>query len=1000
MLLGMVTGEGYGRVNDVLNGIFFDGRDAGRPLYLVLDNEKRAIVAAQLGVVEEQLEGAICACVGAILKKAGDPYAKALFQLRMWRKVGMSIPPPFTAILFALSHAAAKMEGDDYTGKNNYYTRLAQLTLLDRSMLSLHGKSTEALWAGLNEWLLQHNYELGRPTARALNAWVYVGYALSQAIVRAGDREQFHDLFQRFGFSGNEPISTKEMGFYLSHWMSSSRPSTRLRKGWKDLELRERIIEAALAELSAWGSNGSSSSGPGMQVTRPSRLSLLANVVDGLMGRKLELRLGRSGDGIHEGPFFLDDRSHAYHLANEDFGTFATLSPSPLGSENLGLSQIFKFQRGNRCLDWQPRLIVPFSLSPSGQWIEVARASFGAPHIVLVRDANNLPRKVEAFLVDAAITHPTKETSSNMRGLPSGWVLYSNVQVRQPTSAPPKDLECLVPLATEGHLAITGGMQLLQGFYHSQVGLEARFFAPQGPTHIEALVSGDDTRPALADASSNSAECIIAVSPSQAGTTLAIRLKAWHGEGKPDFVEVFLRDANIPTPLGRDGKGRLSFKSAISATPAVEASGLSVQGFSVSGDLPTLGYSSAGGARKPPSGEFEKKQEALLSQALAGHVRKQTCVERGFHYWRCETLPPGKPPSTPLEQCCTGCELSLIVRDRGKKEATALPSVIGNLRPPHGRPVIVPRINHDLLVDALSFLGSGSWGKLQSLIDNVGDDSVMPRSVAQDLFLLGFIDIELRTGSNTIKSWCVPSPSLVFNAPDEAFLTGFRSQRLLDDIEQAVEQAGGCFERQSRDDRPSKVVISGLDANVATQALSAVRDPHGRAVTVNEDAASCLVRACAALSPVDAVMAPVSIGRPDNLEWFDARKAQWEKASIARKAGAYRWNEGLQYYAYRNTNGDSWSGPYQLVKLLAARNEGVHLHGYDVSNKCFLASLGSDVPGLLGRALVSCTGNLPKIGQGLVSYANVPPTIADYVLNILYAESSCFHEEIKSHQRF
>lgn len=993
----MGAGNAYGRFNDVLNDVFFDGRDAGRPLYLVLDNEARASAAAQLGIIEAQLESAICACVGATLEKRGDPYSKALFEQRMWRKDGMSAPPPFTAILFALSHAAAIMEGDDYTGKNNYYARLAQLTRIDRGTLSLHGRSTETLWIGLNDWLLQHNYELGRPTARALNAWIYVGYALSQAIVRTGDREQFHDLFQRFGFSGNEPISVNEMGFYLSHWMSTSRPSTRLKKAWKDLELRERIIEAALAELSAWGSNRPSSLRLGPQTARLSKLSLLANVVEGLMGRKLELRLGRSGDGIQEGPFSLEGSPHDFHLSNDDFGAFATLNPSPLGSGNQGLGQAFTFKHGSQTLDWQPRLIVPFALSPSGQWIEVTRASFGAPHIVLVRDANNLPKKVETFLADAAITQPTKELSTDMRSLPSGWVLYSNVQVRQPNSTPPKDLECLVPLATEGHLAITGGLQLLQGFYHSQATLEARFFAPDGPTKVEAFIPGDEGK-MLATASSSSAECILTITPRQFDAAHAIRFKAWHDDGKPDYLEVFLRDANVPTPLSRDGKGRLAFKSNLSATPGNEGAGVSVEGFTVIGDLPALSPSGTLDEPRPPPGEAEEKQDASLSQALGAHVGKQTCVERGYHYWRCETLPPGKPRSTPLEQCCTGCALSLIVTDRGKKDATSLPSVLGRLQPPR-RVAKAPSINHDLLLDALSFLGSGSWGKLQSLVEHAGDETAMPRSIAQDLFLLGFIDIELRKGSNTIKSWSVPSPSLVFNDTQEGFLSGFRSRVLLGDIEAAIKPAGGELVRQTRNDRPAKIVVRGIGAQVARQALSSIRDPHGRPITVNEDAASALVRACAALLPIDDAIAAVSIGRPDNLEWFDARKARWEKTTIALKAGAYRWNEGLQFYAYRDAAGDSWSGPYQVVKLLAARDEGIQLHGHDAGQSLFLASLGSDVPGLLGRALVSCSGDLPTIGQGLVSYAKVTQTIADNVLNVLYPESTHFHEEIKSYQR-
>ena len=736
----------------------------------------------------------------------------------------MSTPPPFTAILFALSHAAAIMAGNEGIGRNNYYHRLGQVTGLGRQALSLHGKSTETLWTALNEWLLQHNYELGRPTARSLNSWIYVGFAISQAIVRAGDREQFHDLFQRFGFSGNEAISVKEMGFYLSHWMSSSRPSTRLKNAWKVEELKERIAEAAIAELGAWSSSGPLGDAVAGQPAKGARLSLLANLVDKLFGRVLELHLGRSGDDIQQGPFAREGNSPAFHLANDPFGTFATLSPSPLGNDNFGLGQDFTFLGEGQRLEWEPRLIIPFARSTAGQWIEVTRVSFGAPHLVLVRDANNLPRKVESFLEDAAMVQPTKEMPGSLRGLPQGWVLYAGVQVRQPSKQPPQDLECLVPLASAGDLAITGGLQVLPGFYHSQVGLEASFLAPSGPTRIEARILGSDAGPPIAHASSDTGECILAVSPIQSGAAPAICFEAWHADGKHDFIEAFLRDANKPTPLGRDDRGRLSFNSILSAAGVDATSPVTVEGMSAAGDLPLLEEARLGASQQLPSGEAEERQDAILSEALAVHVSKQTCVERGFHYWRCETLPPGKPRTTPLEQRCTGCGLSLVVIDRGKKQATVLPTNLGRLPPPRERRAANDgERGHDLLLDALCFLGNGSWGKLQLLVDQAMGADAMPRSIAQDLSLLGLIDIELRKGSNTIKSWCVPPASVNFYAAKEGFLAGFRSSSLVEAVRGAVQRQGGSLAMEALAGRPAKIVISGIDAQAARIALAGPR---------------------------------------------------------------------------------------------------------------------------------------------------------------------------------
>ena len=104
-------------------------------------------------------------------------------------------------------------------------------------------------------------------------------------------------------------------------------------------------------------------------------------------------------------------------------------------------------------------------------------------------------------------------------------------------------------------------------------------------------------------------------------------------------------------------------------------------------------------------------------------------------------------------------------------------------------------------------------------------------------------------------------------------------------------------------------------------------------------------------------------------------------------------------YAFKGDTAESWSAPYQVIKLQAARYEGVHLHGYDAANRAFIATLGCDVPGLLGRALVACSGQLPTMGRGLLSYTGVPQAIADNILDTLYPESNHFHEAIKSYQR-
>lgn len=138
----------------------------------------------------------------------------------------------------------------------------------------------------------------------------------------------------------------------------------------------------------------------------------------------------------------------------------------------------------------------PLAMHPQANaWMEVARVTFAVPHLLLVRNANNLPAHVDRYLAAACRTLPAK-ADDGLQGLPAGWVLYQDVQVRQLTEPLRKELECLVPLGDEGTLAIERGLQLLPGFFHAKMPPKATFLSGTGPTHVEALaIGGSRSRP-------------------------------------------------------------------------------------------------------------------------------------------------------------------------------------------------------------------------------------------------------------------------------------------------------------------------------------------------------------------------------------------------------------------------------------------------------------------------------------------------------------------------
>jgi hypothetical protein len=89
---------------------------------------------------------------------------------------------------------------------------------------------------------------------------------------------------------------------------------------------------------------------------------------------------------------------------------------------------------------------------------------------------------------------------------------------------------------------------------------------------------------------------------------------------------------------------------------------------------------------------------------------------------------------------------------------------------------------------------------------------------------------------------------------------------------------------------------------------------------------------------------------------------------------------------YRDAKGTTRQVGHQIAKILAARDEGRRLHGFDPATGQFTAALGVEPPGLFARAIVSSSGMLPIRQGGRLVYANVDPQVAATVMNKMYGK--------------
>jgi hypothetical protein len=99
--------------------------------------------------------------------------------------------------------------------------------------------------------------------------------------------------------------------------------------------------------------------------------------------------------------------------------------------------------------------------------------------------------------------------------------------------------------------------------------------------------------------------------------------------------------------------------------------------------------------------------------------------------------------------------------------------------------------------------------------------------------------------------------------------------------------------------------------------------------------------------------------------------------------GAYRVNlRGIVYFYVGHADllsGVGRSGDARMVKHLAARDVASPLVSYSEIDRALLVPLGCELPGLLERAAVLCSGRAPQRRSGQRRYNNIRRDVAESI---------------------
>jgi hypothetical protein len=1003
----------FDRWNQAVVDVVYTPEKAGLPVYLDMDEDVLAQIAASADFEGADPQYALLESVRGTLdlRPWGDVFHAHMRRVRRWRRqtrtrlAGQPLDaPPVLPLLAVLTLAAENMGSDSDFAAHAYYPRLYKLFGVYTPEVQAHVQEhyracAENLWGALNQWLEALDGALGTPTAYALS-FRYVGLPMSQALVRAADRRKLPDLFRLFGLAPGMQMAPDDMTRLLEGWVGQdpSPVSNQFRYAFAKANAKERIAEVVANELLSW--DGTGAEGPA-QGAPP----VAARIIAGLRTfpvLALEVGLQAKFPGV-EGPAAVSVASAVGEAPEIDFAPSAAgwLTARRLAGVDMGslLSGLLVLQEkdSGATATRRPRSLVTLRRDELlGTFTEVERVQLGEDCLLLVRDEKGLAGKVAEALEQVA--RPGHTRVDGAPGLPEGWVLFRDVQVM---AVGTKDLgaalNALVPIVTS-QLTLAEGLKLPG---------RIRKFSTLDPPEIRAitqnadslrvtLVANEEDPAAVSETWTSSSAALVVPLDSLSLGDGDYTIQLFEGDAKKprqqsilrlrssDTVDAFLweQSPRLVYDLGRSGWG------ALSAAPYVEDVVDFVEGPFTAGDGEAV--------QSPVTADIwwaKPKPTALQASAVAAVVASpdpKSCIVTGAHYLELPTF-YGKATGQTIDGVCKYC--GLVKR---------LPAWAPRFK--HGGGGAQQLLSLDVsqleavqkekpfwgaAMDGLIHVGGGPIGHLERLALQVEGSSLFVDEFLRGLEALGHIQVERDAELRGTSFECSANYLAGLADREEYVATGCWSRGALAALRREVQQLGGSFKAtRGAHGGPTRWAVLGLD-HAAAQAAAQAAQPGA---VVVPDAARAMLPMVDFLSTIRSSLKHVFLPGAKRTERFHLPSSSWVGAERVDSPGAYRLQASfMSLYVHASaqdvTDGRARLATAQLSKHLAALEDGRTLLAYDAGQQHLLVPVGAELPGLMGRVAVLCSGHLPLVDtrRRVVVYRGVPEDVAQGLAGLLAA---------------
>lgn len=886
----------YEAWNASVEAEFFDGSWAGRPVYMDMEDDVVARIADRAGAVgdsHEAFKRVLRPTLYLWPEKEGSLLELHIRRLRRWQRTRTDEPPPCLAVCAFFAMAAEGMRGDQNFRSNNFYARLCQALGFDPKSNEKAAKKTEndfrrdslELWGGLNSWLLDHDGELGTPTAYSFDWRSYVGVPISQALLREEERLELRELFLEYRLRPGQQVASSDMLRLLKEWVPKADVSPTLKRLFGQAEAQARIADIASIELQAW--DGTVPAGTELAVN-PSAAILLAAQVRRLPRPQLQLNLVlRGASPLPQGEYLLKegaagpavealrDTGERMELADPPSEGWRRLeSRGPISFPDLLLATVQLSHVGTSAqLVRKPRRLVILERDEEYRIaVEVDRAELARQNVLLAH--RSLGDALQAVLEGCARQGFTRWTPDELRGLPTDWEAWTAVELVELPDVPgdQPDLSALIPLewtkiAFGAGLSLPGYSTCLRAA-PPEVRVTS-FVEREVTATLAQTMSLSGRELAEQELASFDGAAVVALSSRELDDgDYRVALREAGPRGKPLVSASFrLRSGDLPR-LSVDLEGELCYRPSTSAPQGVLSAEIVdrrippfIAGAAIIPDsevaLQSRGPIPSALLEAPPvdpetetepqDAPVEARSGAAPSCVMGGSSHRYQLPEAG------RAVMLGKRKPSKIDARCMNCGFEKWfpphLRKTRPKGTAPRATVIDAAAPRIARSEVAAIADEtapdlDLLLDALTYASGGGWSLFERLAQQVGDEPWFALEAARTLSSLGHIDLVVDLPSGRPTQWAVSPPTLCMTRGGPV-LCGARSSCLLERLRQDVEAIGATVEIHANADAPATVRVTGIDDADVTDVAQSLSMSLGYRVHTNLGGA----RAIAAVLP-------------------------------------------------------------------------------------------------------------------------------------------------------